>query len=72
MDSYQHEYDFSVDDAVKKWRTLTANDGILLEKEFQVRFRIVFIRNNHFFFFLSLDSTKIRSKSCDNRRQSKE
>ncbi|CAF4868313.1 unnamed protein product [Rotaria sp. Silwood1] len=26
MDSYQHQYDFSVNQAVKKWRTLTAND----------------------------------------------
>ncbi|CAF2348722.1 unnamed protein product [Rotaria sp. Silwood2] len=34
MDSYQHQYDFSVHQAVKKWRTLTANDGILLEQEF--------------------------------------
>jgi hypothetical protein len=36
MDVYQHQYDFSVDEAVKKWRTLTANDGILLENEFNV------------------------------------
>jgi hypothetical protein len=38
MDSYQHEYDFSVDEAVQKWRTLTANDRILLENEFRVDF----------------------------------
>jgi hypothetical protein len=36
MDSHQHQYDFPLDEAVKKWRTLTANDGILLEKEFNV------------------------------------
>jgi hypothetical protein len=38
MDSYQHQYDFSVDEAVKKWRMLTENDGILLEEEFNVCF----------------------------------
>jgi hypothetical protein len=41
MDSYQSEDDFLMNDAVEKWRTLTANDRILLEKEFQVRFRDV-------------------------------
>jgi hypothetical protein len=41
MDSYQHQYDFSVNEAVKKWRTLTENHGILLEKEFNVCFYII-------------------------------
>ncbi|UJR27548.1 hypothetical protein I4U23_008830 [Adineta vaga] len=34
MDVYQDPYNFSVNDAVKKWRTLTADDGLLLEEEF--------------------------------------
>ncbi|CAF0785825.1 unnamed protein product [Rotaria sordida] len=34
MDLYQHQYDFSVNQVVKKWRTLTANDSILLKQEF--------------------------------------
>jgi hypothetical protein len=38
MDSYQHQYDFPVDETVKKWQTLTANDGILLQREFKVCF----------------------------------
>jgi hypothetical protein len=43
MDSYQHQYDFPIDEAVKKWRILTANDGILLEKEFNVCFDIFYL-----------------------------
>jgi hypothetical protein len=36
MDSHQLQYDFNVNEAVKKWRTLTADDGKLLEEEFNV------------------------------------
>jgi len=41
MDSYQYQYDFSVNEAVKKWRTLTENDRILLENEFNVSLYII-------------------------------
>ncbi|CAF1442840.1 unnamed protein product [Adineta steineri] len=34
MDGFQHPYNFTAGEAIKKWRTLVANDGILLEREF--------------------------------------
>ena len=36
MDAYQPQYDFSVNQAVEKWRKLTANNRCLLEEEFNV------------------------------------
>ncbi|CAF4395945.1 unnamed protein product [Adineta steineri] len=34
MDGFQHPYNFTAGEATKKWRTLVANDGILLAREF--------------------------------------
>ena len=36
MEAYQHQYDFPVEEAVRKWHTLTENNGLLLEQEFKV------------------------------------
>lgn len=42
MDTLQNQYEFSIHESVQKWRTLTANDGILLEDEFKVCFVMLF------------------------------
>jgi hypothetical protein len=49
MDSYDQQYKFSVEEAVKKWRTLIVNDGILLAKEFNVCFKFSIQFNEHYF-----------------------
>jgi hypothetical protein len=57
MDAYQQQYKFSVDEAVKKWRTLIANDGILLEKEFNVCFKFSIKFHEHYFHIRLFESS---------------
>ena len=60
----QQQYEFSRDEAVQKWRTLTANEGVLLENEFTVRFAILFGR-----FDLKKSRISITIRNFDNMIQ---
>lgn len=69
MDLCQPQYNFSVDEAVKKWRSLIANDGILLEKEFNVCFKFR-IKSNEYCSFFVLGSSKDGYKSYNDCNKS--
>ena len=51
----QQQYEFSIDEAVQKWRTLTADKNVLLENEFKVCSAMLserFVKKNREFLLL--------------------